>query len=118
MKKGDLREMTRSELQAAIEAAREKYFYDYDYIAVRTQYEPFELGPIDHRSRVWVNDCETDEELNGICATDIKSKAVYMHCSGIYSGTHIAIIGGNCAEYGQDDGELIIKDAVALEILS
>ena len=33
----------------------EKYTDRYQYVGVRTQEEPFELGEVEHRSSVWVD---------------------------------------------------------------
>ena len=35
-----------------------------------------------------------------------------------YFGDHIAIIGGNNMEYGEDLGEIIIKNAEVMEVLA
>ena len=74
-----------------IRAAAEKYTDYYEFVGIRTQEETFELGSIEHVSSVWDDGEETGETLTGIC--------------------------GNSAEYGADEGELIIEDAVVVEIL-
>lgn len=79
----------------------------YGYIGIRVQEEPFELGEMDHFSHIWDNGDDTGIELNGVCATDINSTMAPE-----YYGDHIAIICGNCAEFGEDVGEIIIRDAV------
>ena len=86
--------------------------YEYDYIGVRVQDTPFEIGPIEHLSHVWVDNEDTGEELPGICATRIdKLNANY------YYGGHAAIICGYSAEYGEDVGEIIIEDAVVAAVI-
>lgn len=101
----------------------EKYTDRYQYVGVRTQEEPFELGEIDHVSSVWVDGDETTSELNGLSATDIHSSALRMHTDcdpryGFYFGDHKAIIAGDFAEYGEDLGEIIISDPVVVEIVA
>jgi len=93
----------------------DKYYWDEDYsfIGIRVQETPFELGTINHKSLVWEDGNETDEELEGICVVDIK---YFKSCSSYY-GQYVAIICGNNAEIGEDAGELIIQDAVVVEIL-
>jgi hypothetical protein len=107
------------------ETAR-KYKGQYKVLAVRTQEVPFELGKMDYTSHVWIDGDDTGKSINGVCATNIKSDAVIMHAAnkknnyryGYYFGDYVAIIGGNNYKYGKDKGEVIIKDAVVLEILS
>lgn len=109
---------------AEILKAAEKYADEYDYIGIRTQEVPFELGSVDHDSSVWEDGEETNGCLDGISVTSIKSKAVVMHSSeasvrsGRYFGKHAAIIVGSCSGYGEDEGELILRDAEVVEILS
>lgn len=102
-------------LMNKINAAVEEYDWDYEYIGVRVQDEPFEAGEIDHASHVWVNGEETEEELNGICAKNARN---YFDDGTVYFGDHVAIICGNRAEFGEDDGELIISDPVVVEVLA
>jgi hypothetical protein len=109
-----------------IEELREKaeaYKDDYEYVAIRTQEEPFELGKIDHVSSVWDNGDETDDKLDGISATLIDDPAVQMHVDknyryGYYFGNHKAIVCGNHAASGEDVGEIIISDPVVMEVLA
>ena len=87
--------------------------WEYDYIGIRVQEVPFELGAMDHVSHVWVDGTETEEELNGVCCTDIKriEEAMRYYHNSWYYGDHMAIVCGNRSEYGEDVGEIIIKDA-------
>ncbi len=108
----------------SIKELAETYLSEYGFVGIRTQEQPFELGDINHLSVVWEDGEETEEELDGISVTDIRSKYVAMHADnkkdgldGFYYGDHVAIIAGYSAEGGGDEGELIIKDAVVVEIL-
>lgn len=90
-------------------------YREYEYIGIRIQDEtPFELGNLDHVSHVWVDGDDTGEELGGVCV--IKGDRAELAKS--YFGDYVAIIGGNNAEYGEDNGELIISDPVVLEVLA
>lgn len=109
-----------------LRAMADQYSGDYNYVGVRTQEEPFELGEMEHVSSVWADGNETDEELNGICVTDLNTpfdSALRMHTDsdplcGFYFGDHKAIIAGDSAEYGEDPGEIIISDPVVVEIVA
>lgn len=95
---------------------------DQQFIGVRTQEQPFELGPIDHVSQVWVDGDETDEELDGICVTAIgdgpwAESDVRQHASDhdpvgpYYPFDHVALIAYDRCSYGEDEGEVIANDA-------
>lgn len=99
--------------------------YDaYEVVAIRTQETPFTLGEMTHQSKVWIDGNETDDNVGGVCATDIDSYGLKMHSSesdtysGFYFGDHQAIIAGYRYQLGVDDGEVIIYDPVVVEILS
>lgn len=108
-------EMTK-ELINKIKTAAEDYEYEYDYFAVRVQEVPFELGEMNHVSHVWVDGEETDEELDGVCGIKLSALERIVKSGVTYYGDHVALICGNKAEGGEDDGELILKDAVVVEI--
>lgn len=87
--------------------------YDYAYIGLRVQDVPFELGEISHISHVWDDNEDTGEELSGICATKVERIGKIE-----YYGNHAALLVSNNAEYGEDDGELIMEDAKVVMILA
>ena len=92
--------------------------FDYDKIGIRIQEQSFELGEIDHVSHIWVDGEDTGDELNGISVIDINSPIANDMISGHgYFGNHIALIGGDLDEYGEDSGELVLKNAVVLNII-
>ena len=86
--------------------------WDYEFVGVRVQEQEFELGTIEHLSHVWDNGDDTGVELDGICVCSLDSLG-----ANNYFGNHVAIICGNEAEYGEDDGELIIRDAEVVKVI-
>ena len=106
--------MKTAEIIAAMEEVETETWYE--VYGIRTQEEPFELGEIDHRSLVWVDGEETDEELDGLSCT--RKEFARMHTNGSYFGDHIAIIAGTRYTAGEDAGEIIISDPVVVRILS
>ena len=86
--------------------------WDYEFVGVRVQEQEFELGTIEHLSHVWDNGDDTGVELDGICVCSL----VRLGANN-YFGNHVAIICGNEAEYGEDDGELIIRDAEVVKVI-
>lgn len=105
-----------------IREAAERYIGEYAVVAIRTQEEPFELGEIDRLSHVWDDGDDTDEELDGLSATTVKSARIDMHADdhspihGFYFGEHAAIVCGNDYEMGEDEGEVVIGDPVCVHI--
>lgn len=86
--------------------------WDYEFVGVRVQEQEFELGTIEHLSHVWDNGDDTGVELDGICVCSLDRLS-----ANNYFGNHVAIICGNEAEYGEDDGELIIRDAEVVKVI-
>lgn len=91
---------------------------DYDYIGFRVQEVPFSLGEMNHRSHVWNDGNDTGEELDGVCALDVRSMFFRPSRYGEYIGDYAAIVAGNYAEYGVDAGEIVISDPVVVEVIA
>lgn len=91
-----------------------KNLYDFDYIGIRVSEFPFTKGEILGNSFVWVDGEMTEEELDGTCAIMLQDAIL----ANAYYGDHVAIIGSDSMEYGQDLGEIILRDAEVLEVLS
>lgn len=106
--------VTSEMIQTVKDMATDPY-RDYEYVGIRVQDDvPFELGEMDHVSHIWDDGDDTGEDLPGVCVIDGR-RAELSVC---YYGDHVAIIGGNHAEYGEDTGELIISDPVVLAVLA
>ena len=109
---------------AQIREIADEYAWDYDHIGIRTQDVPFELGTLDHASHVWENGKDTGVELSGVSVTSLDSEAAKMHTGeaaigkGFYAGEHVALIGGTLDTYGEDAGEMILKNPEVLRVLT
>ena len=108
------RKVVSSKAKDKIQEKIGEYKKQYDYVGVRRQSHPFELGKMEHRSHEWVNGEDTGEELEGVSCVGPKG----IDCIDDYYGNNLAIIGGYTAEYGEDPGEIVIGDAEVLEIIS
>lgn len=87
------------------------------YLGIRVQEETYGLNVGDkivHNSSVWVDGVETDEELDGVCATNYNG-GVYL-AQNEYFGRYVLLLGDNRAEYGEDDGEIIMYCPTVLAI--
>ena len=104
-----------AELKKQIKDIAEKYKYDYTTCMVRIQDVPFELGEMSHISHVWVDGTDTGDELDGVCGISLDS---IDYINTIYFGDHIALLSGTDYTYGEDVGEVIMADAVVLEIIA
>lgn len=87
---------------------------DYEIIGVRVQENEFAEGEILDNSFVWIDGEMTDEELDGTCAVKLEDAELAKG----YFGEHVAIIVGESFTYGEDLGEIIIRDAEVLEVLA
>ncbi len=93
----------------------DELFYDFECIGIRVQDGiPFELGSLDHTSKVWDNGEETDIDLDGVCIIGIND----IENIKAYYGDHAAVVVGDMCEYGEDPGELVIKNAQVIEVLA
>ena len=72
---------------------------EYEYIGIRIQENEF-----------------TDEELDGTCAINLDDAKLALE-NGYY-GEHVAIVAGDHREWGQDEGEVIIREATVIEVLA
>lgn len=110
---------------------------NYSFIGVRwtTDDENYKIGDICRDSYDWDYDkdvssfdTETPIELNGTCAInteidlyfdesdEVKAKIEAAIKNHNYCGD-IIIIGGNSMEHGADENEIIIEDAVVIDIV-
>ena len=87
---------------------------EYEYIGIRVQENEFTEGEVLDNSFVWVDGEMTDEELDGTCAVKLEDAELATS----YFGNHVAIIGSNSMEYGQDLGEIILRDAEVIEVVA
>lgn len=89
---------------------------EYEYIGVRIQEDEFTEGEILDNSYVWDDGEWTDEELDGTCAVNLDDAKLTL--TNGYFGEHVAIIAGDHCEWGQDCGEIIIREAIVIEVLA
>ena len=97
-----------------IKEIAEEYDFDYAAIGFRSQDVPFALGSIAHVSHIWDNGDDTGEDLPGICVCSVK----LVDRNPDYYGEHCAVIAGNAYEYGEDEGEYIIRDPEVIAIIA
>lgn len=88
--------------------------YAYDFIGVRVQENEFVKGETLNNSFIWDDGECTEEELDGTCAVRIDDAEL----ANGYFGEHVALVGGYYGEYGEDLGEIIIRQAEVLEVLA
>ena len=89
---------------------------EYERIGIRVQENEFTEGEMLGNSFVWIDGECTDEELDGTCAINLDDAKCAIENG--YFGEHIALIAGDRFEWGQDEGEIIIKDAVVIEVIA
>ena len=104
-----------SEMISKAKAIADSISLDYDKIGIRVQEVPFELGAMDHQSHGGVDGDETEERLPGVSAQDIETIGKYRN---EYFGDYVAVVAGNEYEYGEDAGEIVIRDPVVVAVLA
>lgn len=103
--------MTNGEtIKAAVQEGGE-WVGTYAYVAVRV----VDAVPVDGEtlapSRVWVDGEATDDLLDGTCGLSL---AHAERLAAQYVGRVVLVMGGDDASWGEDVGEVIIRDAMAL----
>lgn len=89
----------------------------YAYIGIRVQDDAYGMQAgqkVEHNSLVWIDGEETDEELDGVCAVNAD---VISQIDATYYGDTVVVLGSQRAEYGEDEGEIIMQDAVVLAVV-
>jgi len=86
--------------------------YPYEYVGLRVQDSPCGLGVGDkimHLSHRWDDGEMLNETLDGICAVSARLAASIDLRFGAYDGSIILVLGSDSAGYGEDDGEIIMR---------
>jgi len=97
-----------------------KYSGEYDFIGIRVQEQRTnEIGDyMTHKSSIWIEGEETEELLDGVSAVDVREAAHLEDVDyGGYMGNVVYILGCDYATYGEDEGEIVMEDAIVLEII-
>lgn len=119
--------------------AIERLADEYEYVGLRGQDIRMTEGDgfHDHDSYRWTGDeyDESDETYDGVCAIDLGTRSWYIDESAYefalgafrlfghklpnnyYFFRHLAVIVGDNAEVGQDEGEIVISDATVAFVL-
>lgn len=90
---------------------------EYAYVGIRVQEEAFGLSVGDtvwHKSHIWDDGDDTGEELDGVCAMSLAALDD-IRCE--YFGETVVILGSDSAEYGEDFGEIVMREARVLAII-
>lgn len=92
---------------------------DFDHYGLRIDVGALGVpGGIARPSRAWVDGDPTDEVLEGTSAVHVTADtlAARLKQAREYEGSDVALLGGYKRSYGEDENEVIIKDAVILWI--
>ena len=99
-------------------------FDEYPHIALRAFAPGFAVGDIMPNSCVWMDgECMEDEELPGACGIRVLSEVeiaanleAFRRMYG-WDDRVVYVIGGQFAQMGSDDGEIIISRAKVLRVI-
>lgn len=90
---------------------------EYRYYGVRVLDDDVRVGDGIPASRTWVNGDPTDEVLPGPCALWVESASdlpAVLAKAAEYVGTNTVLLGADEWLLGEDDGEIIMVDAVVV----
>ncbi len=88
--------------------------YSHEYIGLRVQESTYGLNigdEIMHKSNHWYDGEMLPETINGICAVSANQAVKHNLGFGAYEGNVVLVIGSNSAEFGDDDGEIIMRQS-------
>lgn len=117
MAKGMISNKTLAEIAKTLNP---QYAEEYDYIGMRVQdgTHGAQVGEVmTHQSLVWVDGDMTNERLTGVCAIDAQLSRWHNSAHSYYIGDTVLILGSDRAEYGEDDGEIVMRDPIVLHII-
>lgn len=92
---------------------------EYRYYGVRVLDEQVSVGDEVAPSRVWVDNDQTDEVLPGACALWVESADDLddvLAVAARYVGEHTVLLGSDEWLLGEDDGEIVMADAVVVAL--
>ena len=92
---------------------------EYEHYGLRVyRGDSVNVGDTLHNSYVWVDGKQTEEELNGVSSLEVKSNNIerILEKLGQYKWgeSGIILVGGDIREWGEDEGEIIIRKARCL----
>ncbi len=99
-------------------------FSKFEHVALRAFDAGYKVGDTLPNSFNWVDgECFEDEELDGACGLKISSEEELenaleaFRAMYVWDGRVIYVIGGDWASWGQDAGEIIIRNAKVLKVI-
>jgi hypothetical protein len=96
---------------------------EYNYYGIRAHRAAAAVGEVLGNSYVWIDGEPTDVELNGVCTIrvgegdDLDAIVARIRREYCWDNETIVLVGGYHGEWGEDDGEFIIRNAVVLDIV-
>ena len=117
--------MTIEEIRNIIEEA------EYGYIGIRADSRDYQIGDVMDNSHQLFQDPQYNDiyegpyagfydagELNGTCALSVSENNIEKMLEAVKNyGEKIYLIGGNSMEYGNDEDEIIIRNAEVIAVL-
>lgn len=73
------------------------------------------IGATPDASRIWIDGTPTDDYLDGVSAVNINGSIDRaLRIAADYYGSTVLLVAGFSYSYGEDDGEVVIRDARVL----
>jgi hypothetical protein len=94
---------------------------EYGYIGIRCEDGvSYNVGDHANESRVWIDGEATEDTVGGTSCIGINRSDdvdAAMDMIANYFGDRLYLVAGDSFEYGEDEGEYIIRDAVVVAIV-
>lgn len=96
---------------------------EFDHYGIRAHRGAATVGETLGSSRVWIDGECTDDELRGIStikvrsADEVETIVARLRREYCWDSETIVLVGGYEGEWGEDDGEYIIRDNICLATL-
>ena len=99
---------------------------EYRYYGIRAHYSKAVVGEKLENSKIWIDGDATEDEESGVCALDVFNMVENectideiiesVDCYSYGTGS-VVLIAGNDMYYGDDTDEIIIKNAIVVDIV-
>jgi len=96
----------------------------YDYFGVRWDDKRYAQCAVPRRSRVWNDGAPTRKRLDGTSAVRVIPGRVAAQLArmryerGLYLGKYVLVLGAHHVSYGEDPGEIVMRDPRVLDTWS
>lgn len=96
---------------------------EFEHYGVRAHRADAIVGSSLGNSRIWIDGECTDDELRGVSTLKVTAENVdamidaLADAGYVFGGAKVVLVGGYEGQWGEDEGEFIIRDNVCLAVI-